>query len=91
VTVRSGRIVTSSEVICQSKLLEEDSAKCRQDPARNMSRPKYLRDRLEQLLQKEELPAYRQLAGIWDNLRHIIRSQDIIKRDGILNLPRPLS
>jgi hypothetical protein len=56
-----------------------------------MSRPEYLRDQLEQLLVKEELPAYRQLAGIWVNLWHIIRSQDIIKRDGMLNLPRPLS
>jgi hypothetical protein len=45
-----------------------------------MSRPEYLRDRPEQLLEKEEAPAYRQLAGIWTNLRHIIKSQDIIKR-----------
>jgi hypothetical protein len=56
-----------------------------------MPRPEYLRDRPEQLLEKEEVPAYRQLAGIWVNLRHIIRSRDIIKRDGMLNLPRPLS
>jgi hypothetical protein len=41
--------------------------------------------------EKEEVLAYRQLAGIWVNLCHIIKSWDIIKRDGMLNLPRPLS
>jgi hypothetical protein len=56
-----------------------------------MSRPEYLWDRPEQLSEKEELPTYRQLAGIWVNLRHKIRSRDIIKRDGMLNLPRPFS
>jgi hypothetical protein len=55
-----------------------------------MSRPEYLRDWPEQLLEKEEVPAYRQRASIWVNLRRIIRSRDIIKRDGMLNLPRPL-
>jgi hypothetical protein len=56
-----------------------------------MSRPEYLWDRPEQLLEKEGLPAYRQLAGIWVNLRHIVKSRDIIKGDGMLNLPWPLS
>jgi hypothetical protein len=45
-----------------------------------MSHTEYLRDRPEQLLEKEEVPAYRQLAGIWVNLQHIIKSRDIIKR-----------
>jgi hypothetical protein len=56
-----------------------------------MSRPEYLRYRPKQLLEKEEVPAYREWAGIYDNLWHITRSRDIIKRDGMLNLPRPLS
>jgi hypothetical protein len=45
-----------------------------------MSHPEYLRDWPEQLLEKEEVPAYRQLAGIWVNLWHIIKSRYIIKR-----------
>jgi hypothetical protein len=45
-----------------------------------MSRPEYLQDRPEQLLEKKEVPAYGQLADIWVNLRHIIKSRDIIKK-----------
>jgi hypothetical protein len=29
---------------------------------------------------KKEVPTYRQLASIWVNLWHIIKSQDIIKK-----------
>jgi hypothetical protein len=56
-----------------------------------MSRTEYLRDWPEYPLRKEEEPAYRRLAGTKSIAGIRSKSQDIVKRDGMLNLPRPLS